>query len=120
MEYDNDADEVKNHAQEATKPNATRVTDDDSLDENDLNIGLRGESKMKPVREGQPMGGQNFGSNNVTPAGNDKNNPSQNAGNTNAYLARTEPLEEHPEDNNFKPANQDGAPDYSKAESKSI
>jgi hypothetical protein len=57
----------------------------------------------KPVTEGQPMGGQNFGKNNVTPSGDDKNNPSQNAGYTNAYFRRTEPAEEHTESNNFKP-----------------
>lgn len=118
MEYDHDADELKNHPQQTTRPNATRVADDDNPDEDDLGTGLRGESEMKPVREGQPMGGQNFGSNNVTPSANDKNNPSQNAGNTNAYLARTEPSEEHPEDTNFKPASQEGRADYSKAESK--
>jgi len=119
MEYDNEADELKNHSQQAAKPGATRIDNDDNLDEDDLNTGLRGESEIKPVKEGQPMGGQNFGNNNVTPAGDDKNNPSRNAGNTNAFLARTEPLEEHPEDENFKPRSQDGEPNYSKAESKS-
>lgn len=117
MEYNNEADELKNHPQQAGKPDATRV-DDDNLDEDDLNVGLRGESEMKPVREGQPMGGQNFGSNNITPSGDDKNNPSRNAGYTNAYFARTEPSEEHPEDTNFKSPNQEGVPDYNKAESK--
>jgi hypothetical protein len=38
---------------------------------------------MKPAREGQAMGGQSFGKNSNTPAGDDKNNPSQNAGYTN-------------------------------------
>src|SRR3982750_1378271 len=69
----------------------------------------------KPIREGQPMGGQNFGRNNNTPAGDDKNNPSQNAGYSNQYFARTEPSEEHPEDTNFKAAYQDGEPDYTSA-----
>ena len=73
-------------------------------------------SKHNIIKEGQPMGGQNFGKNNNTPAGDDKNNPSQYAGNTNAYLARTEPSEEHPEDSNFTAENQEGAPDYDKAQ----
>ena len=54
------------------------------------------------VMEGQGMGGQKFGENNLTPAGNDKDNPPQNAGEHNAYFARTQPAEEHPEDSNFK------------------
>ncbi|MEO8887254.1 MAG: hypothetical protein ABI367_14405 [Mucilaginibacter sp.] len=75
-----------------------------------------GTTNTNPIREGQPMGGQNFGKNNNTPAGDDKNNPSQNAGYSNAYFARTEPLEEHPEDTNFKAPYQDGEPDYSSAQ----
>jgi hypothetical protein len=70
----------------------------------------------KPVREGQPAGGQNFGKNNNTSAANDKNNPSQYAGNSNAYFDRTEPSEEHPESTNFKDSNQEGAPDYDSAQ----
>lgn len=101
---------------ENEKPNAWRVDDEDNPDEDALQTGLRGESERKQVTEGQPMGGQNFGKNNVTPAGDDKNNPSQNAGYTNAYFARTEPSEEHPEDTNFKSPNQEGRPDYSKAQ----
>jgi len=107
------------HDAENKKPNAWRVDDEDSPDENTLQTGLPGESDVKPVMEGKPMGGQSFGQNNVTPAGDDKNNPSQNAGNTNAYLARTEPSEEHPEDTNFKSPAQEGRPDYSKAQSTS-
>jgi hypothetical protein len=68
------------------------------------------------IREGQPAGGQNFGKNNNTSAANDKNNPSQYAGNSNAYFDRTEPSEEHPEDSNFKVPKQAGAPDYDKAQ----
>lgn len=59
--------------------------------------------ETKPIREGQPMGGENFGENNTTHAGDDKNNPSQNAGYKNEYFRRTEPAEEHPETSNFKP-----------------
>ena len=70
----------------------------------------------KPIREGQPMGGQKFGENNVTKAGNDKNNPAQNAGESNAYFNRNQPAEEHTESNNFKPAEQEGSPDYAKAQ----
>jgi hypothetical protein len=78
---------------------------------------LADNEETKPVTEGQPMGGENFGANNVTPSGDDKNNPSQNAGYTNAYFRRTQPAEEHTESNNFKPLNQEGSPDYEKAQS---
>ena len=78
----------------------------------------KSENQASPIREGQPMGGQNFGSNNVTPAGDDKNNPSQNAGYSNAYFRRTEPAEEHTESNNFRPQDQEGRSDYDKATSK--
>jgi len=100
------------------KPNAWRVQGDKNLDEGKLERNLYGkaESNMKPVKEGQAMGGHSFGKNSNTPTGDDKNNPSQNAGYTNAYFARTEPMEEHPEDSNFKAREQDGAPDYSKAQ----
>jgi len=103
------------------KPNAWRVEDSDNLKEKDLekNLLFSGKNKElnKPVREGQGAGGQNFGENNLTPAGDDKNDPSQNAGYTNAYFARTEPSEEHPEDTNFTAKHQDGRPDYDKAQS---
>lgn len=56
-----------------------------------------------------------FGQNNETPAGDDKNNPSQNAGYSNEYFRRTEPLEEHPENSNFKDPNQLGQPNYTQA-----
>lgn len=72
--------------------------------------------QTKPVREGEPMGGQKFGENNNTYAGDDKNNPSQNAGYTNEYFRRTEPAEEHPENTNFKVKDQEGAPDYDSAQ----
>lgn len=119
MEFDDEKlsdDQNDRRDAENKKPNAWRVDDDDTTDENDLETGLSGESNMKPVMEGKPMGGQSFGQNNVTPAGDDKNNPSRNAGYDNAYFARTEPMEEHPEDTNFKPENQEGSPEYAKAQ----
>jgi len=90
-----------------SKPNAYRVEDDSNLEEKDLKTHyLFGEGKMKsttaPGMEGQGMGGQSFGENNLTPAGNDKDNLPQNADEHNAYFSRTQPAEEHPEDSNFK------------------
>lgn len=112
-EFSHDGDD---HAKQgSSKPNAWRVDGEDSLKEKDLE-GRRGDSSRHPVMEGKPMGGHNFGKNNLTPAGDDKNNPSQNAGYSNAYFARNEPSEEHPEDSNFKAQGQDGRPDYSKAQ----
>lgn len=75
-------------------------------------------NSTKPVREGQPMGGQKFGESSNTYAGDDKNNPSQNAGYTNEYFRRTEPSDEHPEDSNFKVKEQEGSPDYDKAQAR--
>ncbi|MBS1520338.1 MAG: hypothetical protein JST50_05040 [Bacteroidetes bacterium] len=97
------------------KPNAYRVEDDNNLEEKDLKrTYLFGDAKMKdanaPGMEGQGMGGQSFGENNLTPAGNDKANPPQNAGEDNAYFRRTQPAEEHPEDENFVASNQEGSP----------
>jgi hypothetical protein len=92
-------------------PNAYRVTGEgDGVTEKDLtHTYLFGDAEMKPVREGQPMGGESFGENNLTPSGDDENNPSRNAGYSNAYFARTEPMQEHPENSNFTP---DGSNDY--------
>ena len=95
----------------ADKPNAYRVDDDKNLEEKDLKrTYLFGNAKMKsvddPGMEGQGMGGQSFGENNLTPAGNDEANPPQNAGEGNAYFRRTQPAEEHPEDENFIPRDQ--------------
>ena len=103
---------------EVEKPNAWRVDDGDNFNERDLERHIYNETENahRAIREGQPIGGQNFGQNNLTPAGDDKNNPSQNAGYANAYFARTEPSEEHPEDTNFKDAAQGGGPRYDKAE----
>ena len=87
------------------------------LDDNDkISQVKRNPANAHPIREGQPMGGQKFGKNNNTPAGDDRNNPSQNAGYSNGYFARTEPSEEHPEDTNFKAAYQNGEPDYTSAQ----
>lgn len=115
-EFKNDSD---NHSeQNPDKPSAYRVDDDNNTEENDLKRSfLFGDDETQPIREGQPMGGENFGANNVTPSADDKNNPSQNAGYTNAYFRRTEPSEEHPENSNFKSSDQEGSPDYSKARS---
>jgi len=105
------------HNEENAKPNAYRVDDDSNVEEKDLERSfVYNEDKGKPVMEGQATGGQLFGKNNLTPSGDDKNNPSQNAGYTNAYFGRTEPSEEHPEDSNFTAKNQDGSPDYDKAQ----
>lgn len=102
--YEHDAQ----HNENSVKPNAYRVEDDSNLDEKDLKTHyLFGDGKMKdpnaPGMEGQGMGGQAFGQNNLTPSGNDKDNPSQTAGTGNAYFNRTQPAEEHPENSNFKP-----------------
>ena len=108
------------HQQASTdsKPNAYRVDGDDNAEEDDLKktyLFGKGDQTANPT-EGKSTGGKNFGQNNLTPAGDDKNNPSRNAGYSNAYFARTEPSEEHPEDTNFTAKSQDGAPDYSKAQ----
>jgi len=92
-----------------------RVEDDKNLEEKDLKkTFLFGDSKDhnpdRPGYESHGMGGQSFGENNVTPAGDEEFNPSQSAGYDNDYFKRKEPMEEHPENNNFKPSNQEGAP----------
>lgn len=105
----------------SVKPNAYQVEDDDNLEEKDLKrTFLFGDAKMKsatdPGMEGQGMGGQNFGNNNLTPAGSDGANPPQNAGEGNAYFRRTEPSEEHPENENFVADGQEGGPGKQRAE----
>ena len=103
--------------QQNNKPEAWREDSEMSLSEKDLEKDLFVDGNaMKPVREGEGTGGENFGKNNLTPSANDQNNPSQYAGNSNAYFDRTEPSEEHPENSNFKNKKQDGAPDYDKAQ----
>lgn len=101
---------------ENKQPNAYRVDDDKAVQEKDLKRSFLSGNSAKPGMEGRPAGGQKFGKNNLTPSGDDKNNPSQNAGYTNEYFRRTEPSEEHPEDSNFKSKHQDGSPDYDKAQ----
>jgi len=116
--FNNDADDL--HTEEKTQPNAYRMDDGDNIEEKDLEKAFlfgKGDDPSNPT-EGKSAGGQNFGQENLTPAGDDKNNPSRNAGYSNAYFARTEPSDEHPEDSNFTAPKQDGAPDYSKAEAK--
>jgi hypothetical protein len=118
------SDETTRPEQQENKPNAYRVEDDDNLEEKDLKRSpLFGKSEMKspndPGMEGNGMGGENFGQNNITQGGNDKDNPSQMAGDNNAYFNRTQPAEEHPENNNFKDPNQAGNPNYSAAMSAS-
>jgi len=111
-------DELNRPAQVDNKPNAYRVEDDNNEEEKDLKRSyLFGSSEMKSPddegMEGKGMGGHNFGQNNITPAGNDKDNPSQMAGNNNEYFNRTQPAEEHPENSNFKDPNQEGNANYS-------
>lgn len=108
------------HTEQTANPpvSVTKVDDDDNADEKDLKrTYMFGDSKDdNPDRKGYEshgMGGQNFGEPNVTRSGDDPANPSQNAGYSNDYFKRTEPLEEHPEDQNFKPTSQEGAPNES-------
>jgi hypothetical protein len=114
--YDEDLEQNQSGVRETdSKPAAWRAEEGDELTEDDLQRELFDDDQTKPVREGQPMGGHNFDKNNNTSAANDKNNPSQYAGNSNPYFDRTEPMEEHPENSNFKPPGQEGLPDYDKA-----
>lgn len=111
----------RSEQEEDNKPRGYRVDDDDNLEEKDLKRSfLFGDSEQKsanaPDMEAQGTGGENFGQNNLTPSGDDKANPSRNAGNDNAYFKRTEPSEEHPENNNFKDQSQSGMPDYAQAQ----
>jgi len=97
------------------KPRGYKVEDDHNLEEKDLKRHhLFGDAHMADPdsqgHEGHPSGGENFGKSNVTTSGNDAANPSRYAGNSNAYFNRTEPAEEHPEYNNFKPEHQQGEP----------
>lgn len=98
-----------------SKPRAYKVDEDDNLEEKDLKRHyLFGEANMAdpntPGHEGQIAGGENFGKSNVTTSGDDSANPSRYAGYSNDYFKRTEPAEEHPEFNNFKPEHQQGEP----------
>jgi hypothetical protein len=115
----NTPEDVRQH--DDTKPSATRVDDDGNADEASLkrNYIIGGEMKNAnaPGMEGEGMGGHKFGHENHPPTGDDPANPSRNAGYTNGYLARTEPLQERPEDNNFKAQHQQGEPNYQTAKS---
>ncbi len=112
--------ETYNDNNEQNKPHAYEVKDDDNLNEKDLRrtafmFGSEEKSGEEPGMEANGAGGQHFGENANTPSGDDKNNPSQNAGYGNAYFRRTEPSEEHPENNNFKDPNQLGQSNYTAA-----
>jgi len=92
----------ENKPENNNTPNAYVVKDDEGVEEKDLKRSyLFGDAEMRPVREGQPMGGESFGANNLTPSGDDRNNPSRNAGYNNSYFGRTQPAQEHPENGNF-------------------
>lgn len=118
MVIENNTEESEKPAEQSArpdKPNAYRVDDDKNLEEKDLKrTYLFGDAKMKstddPGMEGQGMGGHSFGENHLTPAGNDEANPPQNAGEGNPYFRRTQPAEEHPEDENFVARDQEGGP----------
>jgi hypothetical protein len=105
---------------EQNKPNVYRDEKTKNQEEKDLKrsflFGDTSKGANAQGMEGQGMGGHKFGEENHPPTGNDPNNPSQNAGDTNAYLARTKPSEEHPENNNFKVQQQQGEPDYDGAQ----
>jgi hypothetical protein len=111
--FRNERDQAKRND---LRPAAWREEDEIILNEEDLETALLNPDDRKPVREGEPMGGQKFGEGNNTSSANDKNNPSQYAGNTNPYFDRTEPMEEHPENSNFKDPLQAGSPDYDSAQ----
>jgi hypothetical protein len=106
---------------EPNKPTAYRDDQGKHTKEKDLKRPfLFGDSQQKdrtaPGMEGEGMGGHKFGEDSAPPTGNAPNNPSQNAGDTNAYLSRTRPSEEHPENNNFKVEEQQGEPNYDGAQ----
>ncbi len=107
QDWDDNAETNESSIQDTSNndtANAYRVESGDEITEDDLKRNfLFGDAETNPVTEGQPMGGHAFGKSNITPSGDDKNNPSQNAGYSNAYFARTEPAQEHPENSNFTP-----------------
>lgn len=110
--------EQDERAAESDKASGYRSDNGDGTEEKDLKGNpLFGRGEMREVTEGQPMGGQSFGEDgNPTPTGDDKDNPSRNAGYTNGYFARTKPSEEYTADNNFKSPDQQGSADYDKAQ----
>jgi hypothetical protein len=104
------------HQEQHTKPNVQRIDDDHNAKEKDLKrnflVGGAMKNANSPGMEGEGMGGHKFGGDSHPPTGDDPANPSRNAGYSNAYFSRTEPMEEHPENNNFKDPSQQGEPDY--------
>lgn len=108
MKSETDKPQLRNaHNDNEVSSRIERVVSEDGPDEEQLRRHyLFGSAETKKTNvagmEGQGMGGQNFGRNNLTPAGNDRGNPPRYAGEHNAYFSRTEPMEEHPEDENFK------------------
>jgi hypothetical protein len=106
---------------EENTPGGYQVEDDTNKEQKDLErtflFGKGDEEKSadEPAMEAEPQGGHSFGQNNKTPSGDDANNPSQNAGYSNEYFRRTEPSDEHPENNNFRDPNQLGQSNYSEA-----
>ncbi len=94
--------------------NAYKVEDDTNLEEKDLKrtiFGGEDANPDKPGYESHGMGGESFGEINENRSGDDLANPSRNAGYSNDYFKRTEPLQEHPENQNFTPEEQEGEPD---------
>lgn len=120
MNYEENSNEQnkypQNTGQNSEKPHGYKVEDDDNnLEEKDLKrTYLFGDSQVadagQPGMEGEGYGGQSFGESSVTTSGDDPANPSRNAGYDNDYFKRTEPLEEHPENSNFKPGDQPTQP----------
>ncbi|PTQ94083.1 hypothetical protein C8P68_107146 [Mucilaginibacter yixingensis] len=120
MQYDENTPRSNQdeHAANKAQAGGYRVENDhNGVEEKDLRrSAILGQGKMHNVHEGLPMGGHKFQQDgNPTPLGDDPANPSRYAGYTNAYFARTAPSEEYPENNNFKPVYQQGAPDYEAA-----
>ena len=105
--------------QDAQQPNDApaggyKVEDDNNLEEKDLKrtfLGGEDANPDQPGYESHGMGGESFGEISETRSGDDLANPSRNAGYSNDYFKRTEPLQEHPENQNFKPQDQLGEPD---------
>lgn len=109
-------DEQSNNSFNPVEPKAGgyKVEDDSNLDEKALKRSIFGGKDANPDRPGYEshgMGGHAFGEMNETESGDSPGNPSRNAGYNNEYFRRTEPSEEHPENQNFKPHDQQGAPD---------
>lgn len=109
-------DDQINYNSESPKAGGYKVEDDSNLDEKALrtrNVIWGGEmaDADSPGHESHGMGGHAFGEMNETRSGDDPANPSRNAGYNNEYFRRTEPSEEHPENQNFKPDHQEGTPD---------